>query len=308
MALQKEPAPIILAVDDDRTMLMAIEARLNQLGYNVITAVNGKTACEEIKKHHDKIDAILLDRMMPDINGIKIVQWLKSQKNLTKPPVIMQTGSDKPEQIKEGLDAGVFYYLTKPLSVEILKSVVSSAVRESKQKRALNLELSRHRSSFRLMDSAMFHLKTLKQAEDSACFIANCFPDSEAILPAIAELIINAVEHGNLGVTYEEKSKLIANGTWREELKRRSELTENKDKIVEIFFKHEGDSYTIKISDQGKGFAWPKYIYVDPARALDNHGRGIARANMIFTKLQYNKEGNQVLATLNKSEQTSLDW
>jgi DNA-binding response OmpR family regulator len=308
MAPQKELAPLILAVDDDRTMLMTLDAKLSKLGYRVITAVDGKTACEAIKKHHSKIDAILLDRMMPDVDGLKVVQWLKKQKDLSKPPIIMQTGSDKPEQIKEGLDAGVFYYLTKPLQGEVLKSVVSSAVRESRQKRALNIELSRHRASFRLMDSAVFHLKTLKEAEDSACFIANCFPDSEAMLPAIAELIINSVEHGNLDVTYEEKTKLVANGTWRTELDKRSQLPEYKDKIVEIFFKHEGDSYTIKISDQGKGFPWPKYINVDPARALDNHGRGIARANMIFTKLQYNKEGNQVLATLNKSEQTSLDW
>ncbi len=308
MSTNEEIPPLILAIDDDRTMLMTLEAKLNKQGYRVVTATNGKSACEAIKKLHDKLDAILLDRIMPDVDGLKIVQWLKNQDTLVKPPVIMQTGSDKPEQIKEGLDAGVFYYLTKPIQDEVLKSVVLSAVKESKQKRALNVELSRHKSSFKLMDSAIFHLKTLKEAEGAACFIANCFPDSEAMLPAIAELVINAVEHGNLGITYDEKTKLIANGSWRSELEKRTKLPEHKDKIVEIFFKHENDKYTIRISDQGKGFPWPKYINVDPARALDNHGRGIARANMTFTKLQYNKEGTQVLATLDKSEQTSLDW
>jgi two-component system cell cycle response regulator len=54
----------------------------------------------------------------------------------------MQTGSDSPDQIKEGIDAGVFYYLTKPIAEEVLRSVVSSAVKESKQKKLLRAELS----------------------------------------------------------------------------------------------------------------------------------------------------------------------
>lgn len=308
MSTREEIPPLILAVDDDRTMLMTLEAKLNKQGYRVVTATNGKSASETIKKLHNKLDAILLDRVMPDVDGLRVVQWLKKQEHLTKPPIIMQTGSDKPEQIKEGLDAGVFYYLTKPIQDEVLKSVVSSAVKESRQTRALNVELSRHKTSFKLMDSAVFHLKTLEEAEGVACFLANCFPDSETMLPAIAELIINAVEHGNLAVSYEDKTRLITDGTWRSELARRSKLPEHKNKVVEVFYKHEGDKYVIRISDQGKGFPWPKYINVDPARALDNHGRGIARANMIFTKLQYNKEGNQILATLDKSEVTSIDW
>ncbi|MEM6338918.1 MAG: response regulator [Pseudomonadota bacterium] len=308
MTTRVETPPLILAVDDDRTMLMTLEAKLNKHGYRVVTATNGKSASEVIKKLHNKLDAILLDRVMPDVDGLRVVHWLKKQEHLVKPPIIMQTGSDKPEQIKEGLDAGVFYYLTKPIQDEVLKSVVSSAVKESKQTRALNIELGRHKTSFKLMDSAVFHLKTLEEAEGVACFLANCFPDSEAMLPPIAELIINAVEHGNLAITYEDKTKLIEDGSWRRELARRANLPEHKNKVVEVFYKHEGDKYVIRISDQGKGFPWPKYINVDPARALDNHGRGIARANMIFTKLQYNKEGNQVLATLDKSEVTSIDW
>lgn len=308
MSTREEIPPLILAVDDDRTMLMTLEAKLNKHGYRVVTATDGKSASEVIKKLHNKLDAILLDRVMPDVDGLRVVHWLKKQEHLTKPPIIMQTGSDKPEQIKEGLDAGVFYYLTKPIQDEVLKSVVSSAVKESKQTRALNVELGRHKTSFKLMDSAVFHLKTLEEAEGVACFLANCFPDSEAMLPAIAELIINAVEHGNLAISYEDKTKLIEDGSWRNELTKRANLPEHKNKVVEVFYKHEGDKYVIRISDQGKGFPWPKYINVDPARALDNHGRGIARANMIFTKLQYNKEGNQVLATLDKSEITSIDW
>ena len=111
---------------------------------------------------------------------------------------------------------------------------------------------------------------------------------------AIAELTINAVEHGLLAVSYDDKTQLIKSGTWLEELERRSNLPEFRNKKVELIFSREDNKNIIKISD--------------PARAMDNHGRGIARANMTFSDLQYNKEGNQLLATMYESVKATLDW
>jgi len=298
----------ILVVDDDRTTLMVLETRLKQQGYKVLTAVDGKSACEVIKKMHEVIDAILLDRMMPGMDGIEVVKWLHQQKHITKPPVIMQTGADNLKQIQEGIEAGVFYYLTKPIDENILKSVVISAVRESKQHRILSIELQRHRISFKLMDRCVFHFRTITEAENIACFVANCFPEPSNVLSAIAELTINAVEHGLLAVSYDDKTQLIKSGTWLEELERRGNLPETINKKVELIFSREESKTIIKISDPGKGFNWIKYLNVDPARAMDNHGRGIARANMIFSDLQYNKEGNQLLATMDESVKATLDW
>ena len=300
--------PIVLIVDNDRAMLMTIEARIKKQGYKSITATNGTNACKIIEEMHDKIDAILLDRMMDGMDGIEVINWLNKQPNLVKPPIIMLTGADDPKQIKEGIDAGVFYYLTKPVQAELLRSVTASAVREARQQRTLRMELKRHRSSFMLMEQAIFHLRTLDEAENISCFIANCFPDSERILPVIAELIINAVEHGNLQISYEEKTKLIEAGKWREELNRRAKQPEYKEKKVEIVFSKDGEDYSLKISDQGNGFAWKKFLDINPARALDNHGRGVARANMIFSKLEYNKQGNQVLAVIDNLNQETINW
>ena len=83
---------------------------------------------------------------------------------------------------------------------------------------------------------------------------------------------------------------------------------EYKNKFVEVIFNKEDKKYSIKVTDQGSGFAWQKFIAVDPARALDNHGRGIARANMIFDSLQYNKQGNQVIAIVDKTGKDSFTW
>ena len=194
------------------------------------------------------------------------------------------------------------------MAEDVLRSVVSSAVKESKQKRILREELKGHKSSFQLMNRALFSLQTISEAEKISCFVANCFPDPESVLPGIAELIVNAIEHGNLSISYEDKTALLVSGKWREEIDQRAQLPENINKKAEVDFSKDGSKYMIKISDQGSGFIWQKYMQIDPARALDSHGRGIARANMIFSKLQYNKEGNQVLATIDSTVTSTLDW
>jgi DNA-binding response OmpR family regulator len=310
MALEDKTAnnTVILVVDDDRTTLMTLEARLQSYGYIVFTAINGKLACEIIKKEHEIIDAIILDRMMPEMDGLHIIEWLGKQPNLIKPPIIMQTGLDKPDQIKEGIDAGVFYYLTKPTAEELLRSVVLAAVKESKQKRILRKELKSHKTSFHLINRAVFSIQNMSEAESLSCFLANCFPSPEVVLPGIAELIINAIEHGNLSISYEDKTAFLTAGKWREEVDKRAQLPENINKKVEVDFSKAEDKYVLKISDQGPGFIWQKYMQIDPARALDNHGRGIARANMTFSSLQYNKEGNQVLATIDNMMLSTLEW
>ena len=235
--------PLILVVDDDRTTLTIIEAILAKNDYEIITAVNGKMAQETIMRHHDELDAILLDRVMPDINGIEIVRWINNSKKISKPPVIMLTVLDKPEQVKEGIDEGVFYYLTKPIQDNVLKSVLLSAVNESKQNKVLAQELQRHRGSFKLTKNAAFIFHSLAEAEDLSCFIANFFPESNKVLPGISALLVNAIEHGNLQISYDEKSKLISAGTWKQEVEKRSKLEEYKNKFAEVIFNKEDKKY-----------------------------------------------------------------
>lgn len=307
-ALTKNNGPVVLVVEDDRSMMMMLESRLLKKGYHVITAKDGRSAREQIEQHHLEIDVVLLDRVMPDIDGLEIVEWINTRDDISKMPVIMQTGSDSPEQIKEGIDSGVFYYLTKPIQESILNSVLHSAVKESKRSKLLRMEMEKHKVSFSLIHNARFYIKTLEEAEDLACFIANSFPDSGKIIPGIAELLINAIEHGKCRISYEEKSILVKQDQWRAEVDRRCNLKENIKKTVEVIFQRKENRYSIRISDGGKGFAWKKYMKVDPSRAMDNHGRGIARANTLFDKLIYNRAGNVVIAVIDPSLREHFEW
>jgi hypothetical protein len=121
------------------------------------------------------------------------------------------------------------------------------------------------------------------------------------VVTGISELLINGLEHGNLGIGYEEKNQLIRTGMWRLEIERRLKSRENRGRYVELEFKVQPEAVQIRVRDQGRGFDWAPYMSLDPQRAFDPHGRGIAVARMSsFDKLEYIGSGNEVLATVNK--------
>lgn len=297
----------VLVVDDDRIMRMMIEGKVQDLGYKTSVAVNGKEAYDILLKEKGKIDIILLDREMPEMNGMEVVTRMKADPDLRRIPIIMATGSDRPEQIKEGIDAGVFYYLTKPFDQEVLKSVFLSAIRELETQSILKSELKKHKSSFGLIHSAVFNVHTIGEAEDLAAFLANCYPDPERVIAGLAELIINGIEHGNLNITYDEKTDLIERSMWRHEIDYRCKLPENKHKHVQVTFRRNEDGLYVKVEDQGDGFEWKRFLDIDPARAKDNHGRGIAQARAVsFDEVKFNTKGNVVTGIIREEEE--LEW
>ncbi len=297
----------ILVVDDDRVMNLKLVQKIEDLGYETLSAKNGREACAIITERYEEIETILLDREMPEMNGMAVVDWMRQDVRLTRIPVIMQTGADSAGDIKSGIDAGVFYYLTKPIQDELLISVLEAALRRSQQQRTLRDEMSRHRTSFTLIDTCEFHYKTLEEARDLAVFIANLFPDPERAISGLGELMANAVEHGHLEIGYEEKSWLIEKGKLEEERAYRLSLPQNISKKVLVSFKRSEKAVTLSIQDEGSGFNWHPFMNVDPARALDNHGRGIAIANSrSFDTLSYNEAGNKVTVAMDLED--PLEW
>jgi CheY-like chemotaxis protein/anti-sigma regulatory factor (Ser/Thr protein kinase) len=302
----------LLVVEDNPTTLHLLTRILEDEGYEVTQAHNGLEAMNELKNREEDFDVILLDRMMPMMDGMEVTRKILSDSKLKHIPIVMQTAADQPEQISEGIKAGVFYYLTKPVERSTLLSVVSSAVKEVRQRRVLRAEMLRHRLSFGLIQVLKGSCRTLEEAESLASFLANCFPDSDRVLTGISELLINGVEHGNLGISYDDKTRLMDENSWRQEVDRRLTLPEYADKQITVIFEKKGDTYYLQVTDQGEGFNWKSFLEFDPSRASHNHGRGIAMANMIaFDRLVYNEKGNQVTAimkTRDESEEVDDYW
>ncbi len=297
--VEENSNPTILAVDDNPTSLHLLVNLLQKDNYTVRKATNGVEAMETLRATPNDIDVILLDRMMPEMDGMEVTRQMLADPELKYIPIVMQTAADKPEEISEGIKAGVFYYLTKPIERNTLLSVVSAAVKEARQRKLLQAEMRRNRLSFGLIEVVKSSFKTLEEAKSLSSFLANCFPDPERALTGISELLINAVEHGNLDINYEEKTELMNTNSWHEEVEKRLHDPEFIQKNVVVIFEKKESTHYLQITDEGKGFNWKGFMEFDPSRATHNHGRGIAMANKLaFDRLVYNEKGNQVTAVM----------
>ncbi len=118
----------ILVVDDHPDNIMVLRARLEARGYIVDEAADGEQALERVYAS-PKPDLILLDVMMPKIDGLEVVRRLKSDESLPFIPVIMQTALDTTESMVQGLDAGADDYIAKPINFRELDARVKSLLR-----------------------------------------------------------------------------------------------------------------------------------------------------------------------------------
>jgi two-component system cell cycle response regulator len=150
-------------------------------------------------------------------------------------------------------------------------------------------------AGFSLIDTCKFKIRSIQEAAALARFTAAMFRDPLRLEPGLYALMLNAVEHGCLELGFELKTRLLAEDNWQAEVQRRQSLPENRQKTVEIVLARRPEGVFIVITDPGPGFDWKSWINIDPARARDTHGRGIARARGVsFDSLAYNAAGNQV--------------
>lgn len=292
----------ILIVDDEPINLEIICAHLENNDYELVTATNGEDAWSYLEANPAGYDAIILDRMMPGMNGMQVLANIKENDLLEHVPVVMQTARAENREVVEGLKAGAYYYLTKPYDGDVLKTVIRSAVNDRLHEKSLRESLREGRRIFELMTSGLFRIRNLHECNLVASQVAHLCPEPRRVVTGISELLINALEHGNLEIGYEEKSSLMRSGMWQIEIERRLEARENRDAYVELEFSVTGERVQIRIRDQGNGFDWTPYMDFDPDRAFDPHGRGIAVARLSsFDALEYIGDGNEVVATVMKS-------
>src|SRR5208337_4304500 len=117
----------VLVVDDVPANVKLLEARLSAEYFDVITAMSGQEAlaiCERAQ-----CDLVLLDVMMPDMDGFEVCRRLKSNSATHHIPVVMVTALDQPSDKVRGLEAGADDFLTKPISDVVLIARVRSLTR-----------------------------------------------------------------------------------------------------------------------------------------------------------------------------------
>ncbi len=285
----------IIAIDDEPHNLLLLEGYLANSGHEVRSFGGGRAALDYLRAGN-KADVILLDRMMPEMDGMTFLQELKALDRARGIPVIMQTAAAAPEQVAEGIAAGVYYYLTKPYARDVINVIVSRALSDSAFHQGLEETAVQMRAALRHADRLRMSFRSLDDVRNVSFFLASLFPDPEAALLGITEMMLNAVEHGNLGITYAEKSVLRRSGTWEDEVLRRLRQPEHIAKRATILFERCAAALTLTIQDEGSGFDWTPYGTFEASRARDSHGRGIAMSRLVsFDDVTYIAPGNIVV-------------
>lgn len=113
----------ILVVDDEPMIVRLMEFILARQGHEMLLAVNGEEALQKIRAHHP--DLVLLDIMMPRLDGYEVAQQLRADPETSRLPIIMLSAKAQEKDIRRGGEVGVDAYITKPFSPEHLVRVVT---------------------------------------------------------------------------------------------------------------------------------------------------------------------------------------
>ncbi len=107
------PQPALLIVDDEELNRDGLSRRLQRQGYEVVAAKSGQEAIELLGER--EFDLVLLDIMMPGMNGLEVLKFLRRVDSLVDLPIIMVTAKGESEDMVEALELGANDYVTKPL-------------------------------------------------------------------------------------------------------------------------------------------------------------------------------------------------
>ncbi|MBU3697070.1 response regulator [Dechloromonas sp.] len=289
----------VLVVDDEQLNLFIIEEFLEGEALQLDVQSDPLAAWDNLQSADPPFSLVILDRMMPNLDGMEFLRRMKAEPRFADIPVIMQTAASSPDQVRQGLEAGAYYYLTKPYEPEALISITRAALEDRRSRQQLISRAIRLQEAQRLISNVEYRFVTLEDVAHLVPVLAAMCPQPEVVAPGLSDLMVNAVEHGNLGVTYLEKSLLKWEGDWEGEIRRRLELPQFKGRIASVRAELSPQAIVFRITDQGDGFDWQKFMQFDPERAFDPNGRGIAMAKaMSFSNLTYQGKGNIVVATV----------
>lgn len=121
--MSKEPGKIkVLVVDDEPNIIISLDFLIRKAGYELFIARNGVEALETVRAYLP--DIVLLDIMMPDVDGLEVCRIIKSDPELQHIHIVFLSAKSKTDDIKQGLALGADDYVTKPFSTKALMEKV----------------------------------------------------------------------------------------------------------------------------------------------------------------------------------------
>ena len=151
-------------VEDDPDLREALCLVLGNAGMDVIEAEHGTAALKRLDEAPDSVDAVVTDRRMPGIDGLELLRAIKARHELALLPVIMITVAADSTQVVEGIDAGAYAYIPKPVDTDVLVSIIRSAAADRRHVSELNRHIRSDAETLTLVRSARFEYRSPDQA------------------------------------------------------------------------------------------------------------------------------------------------
>ncbi len=213
-----EQGGTILIVDDEAMIREFLDALLATEGYNLAFATNGAEGLAKARELTP--DLILLDVMMPDMDGFEVCRELRSDPGLTEIPIIMVTGLDDKESRLEGIEAGANDFVTKPFNGAELRARVRTITRLNRHRQIRTLELQAERDRTRAILEALGEAVVVTdvagviQYQNPAATALTGYKDKEAL--GQSWRLWQSNDHENL---FDKILEIVRNGqTWRGEV------------------------------------------------------------------------------------------
>ncbi len=128
----------IMVIEDVELMKRLIIKHLNNFGYtDLVDASNGRDALEKLR--FTKVDFIITDWIMPNISGIELTKFLRSNKAYEKIPILIISSNDEKEDVQKALRAGVNDYIVKPFTADVLKNKIESILKKISPQKVVEL-------------------------------------------------------------------------------------------------------------------------------------------------------------------------
>ena len=134
--------PVVLVVDDNDDNRFTLLMRLEACGYsNVVTAENGREALEKMRS--GPVDLVLLDIMMPEMNGYEVLEHLKADTELRDLPVIVISALDEMDSVVKCIELGAEDYLAKPFNRTLLRARIGASLEKKRLRDEVRASLQR---------------------------------------------------------------------------------------------------------------------------------------------------------------------
>lgn len=291
----------ILLVDDELLVREELGAILEESGYAVITGSDGEEGLDMFRAQRP--DMVITDVRMPRRDGLSVAMTIREES--PEVPVTVITGHGTEAMAIKALRAGVTDFVKKPVRMEDLDAALSRMRAARRAPPAPEPPLD-HPESVELVELLWSYrldndLETVPSFVDmlmTHCTTGLAGAGAMELSLALRELLINAVEHGNLGVTFDEKTRALESGTMARLLEKRASDPERATRRVGVQAHVKEGLLTVQIQDQGRGFDWANLPDpLDLSRQLAPNGRGLLLARMSVDSLEYNDSGNLVTIT-----------